>query len=167
MNAAAVAGQCTVFTDDTVAGDEDCDGIGTVGSGDGTRGGRMADVGRECLIVRGRAVGDGAQCHPDALPEIAADEVQGDSEITPCTGEIFAEFGSGLAGMFVLAEGNRAAEVAFELAAFACDARRAGKFKQTDTARAGADVEITEGAHDALADEGVHEKKLLDKGQIL
>ena len=47
------------------------------------------------------------------------------------------------------------------------DARRAGKFEQTDTARTGADVEFAEGAHDALADEGVHEKKLLDKGQIL
>ena len=119
MNAAAVAGQRTVFTDDAVAGDEDGDGIGTVGSGDGTRGGRMADVGRECLIVRGRAVGDGAECHPDTLPEIAADGVQGDGKIAPCAGEVFAEFGGGLAGMFVLAEGNRAAEVAFELAAFA------------------------------------------------
>ena len=101
------------------------------------------------------------------LPESAADGVQGDSEITPRTGEIFAEFGSSLAGVFVLAEDNRAAEVAFELAACACDARRAGKFEQTDTARTGADVEFAEGAHDALADEGVHEKKLLDKGQIL
>ena len=90
------------------------------------------------------------------MPEVAADGVQGDGEITPRAGEVFAEFGSGLAGMFVLAEGNRAAEVAFELAAFACDALRAGKFKQTDTARTGAGVEVAEGAHDALAEEGVH-----------
>ena len=155
MDAAAVAGQCTVFADDAVAGDEDSDGIGTVGSSDGAHSGRMADVGRQCLIVRGRAVGDGAQCRPDALPEIAADGVQGDGEIAPCTGEVFAEFSGGLAGMFILAGGNRAAEVAFELAAFACDALRVNKLEQTDTARAGADVEIAEGAQDALADEGV------------
>ena len=156
MNAAAVAGELAVLADDAVAGDEDGDGIGTVGSSDGAHAGRMADVGRQCLLVRARAVGGGAQCRPDALPEIAADGVQGDGEITPCAGEVFTEFGGGLAGMFVFAEGNLAAEVAFELAAFVCDARRAGKFKQTDTARAGADVEIAEGAHDALADEGVH-----------
>ena len=64
LQAAAVTGEAAVFADDTVAGNEDREAVGTVGSGHGAHGGRVAELFGQRLIMGGFAVGDGLQRIP-------------------------------------------------------------------------------------------------------
>src|ERR1700680_5041910 len=64
VDAAAIAGQGAVGTDDAVAGYDDADRVGAVGEADGPHRPRPADAPRELAIGNRRAAGDVAQRAP-------------------------------------------------------------------------------------------------------
>lgn len=78
FDAATVAGEGTVGADDAVAGQDDGDGIGSVGGADGANRGGMADLLGEFAIGDGGTAGDGAERTPNLTLKHGADGFDGE-----------------------------------------------------------------------------------------
>ena len=78
FDAAAVAGERAICSDDAVAGEDDGDGIGSIGGADGADGGWMADPFGELAVGGGCAAGDGAEGLPDFSLKRSAGGFDGD-----------------------------------------------------------------------------------------
>ena len=89
--AAGVAGQGAVGTDDAVAGDEDGEGIGTDCVGYGADGGRMADAPGKFAVGRGPAVGYQQQLVPHRFLKLRACEHQRHVELAPFACKVFVK----------------------------------------------------------------------------
>jgi hypothetical protein len=72
FDAAAVAGERAVGADDAVTWKDDGDGIGSIGSADGTDGGRVADLLRQFAVREGSTAGDGPESAPDFALKLRA-----------------------------------------------------------------------------------------------
>jgi len=93
--AAAVAGEFAVAADDAMAGDDDGDGIGSIGEADGARGFGIADAAGEFAVGDGLAVGNVAEQLPDFLLKGRALGSEREVEGFEFTAEVGAELADG------------------------------------------------------------------------
>jgi len=92
LEAAAVASEGAVRADDTMAGDDDADGVLAVGEADAAYGGGVADSGGELGVSDGRAGGDLLEGGPDLALEEGSGGLHGDvSEGGGVAGEVLVE----------------------------------------------------------------------------
>src|SRR2546427_7852580 len=92
---AAEAGQLAARAHDAVAGDDDRDGVLTVGRTDRASGADVAEATSQLAVAHRRAVGDGAQGAPDAPLKRCTGRVEGKVERGTGLGEVLRQLLTG------------------------------------------------------------------------
>src|ERR1035437_3997888 len=89
LQATGVTGQCAVGAEHTVARHNDGKGVAPNGSADRSHGAGSADVGAQCAIATGDAVGDFEKGAPDGLLKAGASaQIQRQLEGRASTGKV-------------------------------------------------------------------------------
>lgn len=100
LQTSTIAGQCAVAADDTVAGRDDADGVGSVGIGHGPDCLRNAKVSCHLAVGKGGTVWDAQQLFPNPFLELRPDEKQWKFKRGALSAKVFVELLTGDIGYF-------------------------------------------------------------------
>ena len=89
----AITGEFAVAGDDTMAGNDDGDGVGGACAGDGTDRGGLADVGGNPRVAAGFAARNAAESFPDAHLKGGGAEIEREIERGRMLGELGKDLG--------------------------------------------------------------------------